>query len=342
MLINKMILLIMFISVSAHAGGTGVGNGGDIVTQFIEGTRFALSESIKRIQNSERDREGFCTGINSLDSAQKDECKKFFFSTMNEMLKLSNGRTVFLLRDEPLLVEDYDGQMREVPARTQIGPDGPVEFNFNHVRYYSPYQMISLMTHEFGHKVMFDNGHIDDNHSFGSFERGRFLLDSVGRALADYAVNRGLIGSYFKLYDHFECEVRVSADTPAFMSSGFSPRLFQQANVYEGYESGIGVRPNDFEVSVIESNEYMIQLRVQIHEQTGCSSTDDSSRWTKVELVRAKRWSPLSESSQNEVLYTELREKWNPICLKTPESMDVQHGSLGFHCIYSGSQGRTE
>jgi hypothetical protein len=336
------VFLTVSVTTSALAG-TGIGNGGDIFSHYVESSRFALKESIRRLMANPHDSTELCESETELDGQQRTDCRFFILQTMRQMIEMNLNQPMpaFLLRDEPLLVEGADGRMREVDARTQLGPLGDIELNYLRVKFYSPFQMLTLVTHEFGHKVLFEGRSVEDNQPTLSFATGRMLLDSVGRAMATYAQQRGVIGSYFKLLDHFSCQVRASAGSTPMGSSGFTGRNFANLQDFGRYETGIGIFPGNLDVFLIEPGFSEIHFKATIHEENSCSTTEASSRWTRLSLVRTYPSQMGRPTPPDEVLAEQTIDQWNPLCgdISVRKPMQLGYGGYLFECVYNGSTG---
>lgn len=336
-------VVLQLIGSSSAMAGSAVGNGGDIFSRYVESSRFALKESIRRLMQSPADLSRLCETEQELNPAQKDECRRFISETLKQILALNQNVPIpaFLLRDDPLLVEGPDGKPREVDARTPLGATGDIELNYPRVKFYSPLQMLTLITHECGHKVLFEGRNVEDNPPTAAFATGRMLLDSVGFAVATYAQQKGIIGSYFRLLDHFSCRIAGGAETPPMGSAGSTIRSFSSTQDFGRYETGIGIWPGNLDVFLIEPGFSEIHFRATIHEENSCSLTEPSVRWTRLELVRVYPSLDGQPGKPDEILTEKSIEQWNPVCDPddSRRAMELGYGNFQFQCVFTGSSG---
>lgn len=326
-------LLLCFQTVAE--GSTGVGNGGDIVSSYLEKTRYTLRQTIEVVT---KDTPGLCESLIHLTVLQKKECKAFILETVNQYLALNSGdqRTQFLIRSEPLEVLGPDGKLRQVSARTPLGAEGPIEFHLDSIKNYSPAQTLALLGHEFGHKVLFRSRYIEDNLPTESFLSGRELLDSVGQALANFASTSGFVGKYYGISDQFDCRVQVRPDLPPSRIMGLTPRSFFEQNSFDRFESTIGTLPNDLYVEAGETWDTQIFLRATFHEEKGCKASGTQGRWTRLELVRTYE-NHGGATPEDEILVSDFRDLWNPLCEENRLPFKIDYGQFKFTCQYLGT-----
>lgn len=318
-------------------GGSAVGNGGDIVSRFLESTRYTLRETFRRIVTVPKKQDALCALQAELSPDQKTECRKFLVDTARQVLELNQIQPVtqFLLRDEPLRVIGPDGEERQVDARTPLGREGNIEFHYPAVRNFSPVQLLALMTHEFGHKVLFEGRYVEDNVPTATFAMGRALLDAVAFALTSFAQEERLVGTYFRLFDAFRCTISIASGGTTGTQGG-SPRLFEDHQNFDQFVTGIGVRPNDLQVWVIESAGSLLSFRAEIREAHGCHQGETEGRGVKIEIVRQRL------GQQEEVVAAHQIDGWNPVCEESPRSLSLEFGSYRFECLFTGSYGRSD
>jgi hypothetical protein len=341
--LSGLLSIAIFSAPAPVFAGSAIGNGGDIFSHYVESSRFAMKESIRRLTQNKDDLNQLCESQQNLNPEQKEECRSFITQTMRQILAL-NERTpipLILLRDEPLFVEGTDGKTREVDARTQLGSAGDIELNYGRVKLYSPFQMLTIITHEFGHKVFFNGKVIEDNQVTPTFATGRMLLDNAGMAIATYAQKKGIIGSYFKLLDHFSCQIHSVPGANPMGASGFSSRTFSSQQVFGRYETGIGILPGNLDVYLIDSVTSEIHFRALIHEEASCSQEPTSRRWTKLSLVRTYSAVGDQTNKPEEILTEKTIDLWNPICDEKASRfpMELSYGNFKFECFYNGSSG---
>ncbi|MGK5084813.1 hypothetical protein WDW37_16110 [Bdellovibrionota bacterium FG-1] len=336
--------LFLFISLTSLAqagGGSAIGNGDDVMSHYLEGTRDAIRQTLIRLTIPEN-QGPICASQSSLNDAQKAECKAFILETLRPMLVLNSSShpVPFLLRTEPLLVVGPDGKERQVDARTDLGPEGAIEFDFNRTQFYSPLQIFTLMAHEFGHKVQFHGRYTEDNPPTEAFPNGRALIDSAAYALAAAAQDFRILGSYFLLNDRCYCIIDYGGGAQPLGIEGYSPRFFASPKSFDAFETSIGRRPTDLNVFVDEYGRSRLHLRIILTEQNGCRKDISSGRSTRIELVRAFLPQPNGDVPPEEVLNSEDQPGKNPLCEDSPAPLELRYGRLHFSCLYTGSFGQ--
>jgi hypothetical protein len=345
MLVKVVLVFFIFARASLAIAGSAVGNGGDIFSHYIESSRSALKEVIRQLMKKPSDLESLCEMPSDLTNQQRKECRDFVAQTMKQIIELNQNEPIpaFLLRAEPLLVRGVNGKAFEVDARTHLGPTGDVEVNYPRVRFYSPFQVFTLITHEFGHKVLFNGKYLEDNQVTASFSTGRKLLDSVARALAVYAQKQGIIGNTFKLLDFYSCRIRSRLGGAVLGSSGFSSRTFNETNSFNKYETGVGYQPGSFAVYLVEQQSFgEIHFRILIHEEAGCRGQEPSRRWTDLSLFKVEPSFPGVVRKPDQLLTSQRIDGWNPVCeTATPvRPMSLNWNGTEFTCVFSGSMGK--
>jgi hypothetical protein len=330
-------LIILSLSGNAMAGGgSSIGNGGDTVQHFLEGTRYSLAQTLERIYGEKNNRE-ICNAVEGLTTEQKAECSKFILETGQQIIILNRRQppTELLLVAEPLFVQNPNGSQRQVEAITNLGAEGNIKFHYASVKNFSPEKMFRLVAHEFGHKVSFENRFVDDNSATREFSSGRQLIDSVAAALAKYAINLGIISGQFVLQDEFECKIS-KAGAPPEIHGALAPRRFI-AGDFDQYDVRIGEHGNG-RIATPESSSFIyLDLKLVVHERFGCKSKPEKGqRFVKLSVVRTHTKNGNSEPPPPELLAEELYEDYNPICEEKPKPMAIKYGQHLFECNYSG------
>src|SRR5437868_1359891 len=142
------LLILLFMPWLSYGSGTVVRNGGDPIFYFLEATRYSLVETLRVIQGDETEAKKFCN-ISTLDQSQIDFCRQYFFEIVTQMMTLNQGisKTLFVLREGPILVTGPDGKPMPVAAQTQLGPQGEVEFHRDSIKLMPPAQVLFLIAH---------------------------------------------------------------------------------------------------------------------------------------------------------------------------------------------------
>ncbi len=315
--------------------GTVVGNGGDPIFEFFEASRASLIESLKVVLYDPKEQENFCQ-LEALSSAQIAFCRDYFLAVIPQILQLSQGpnRTLFVLRENPLTVIGPDQKPMIVAARTELGPNGPIELHRDSVKTLVPTQALFLIAHEFFHKVSFEGIYVADNGPIGPFDYGRDLLDAAAKYLVSLAVRTGRVGTQFGVQDIFNCEVHVGSATVGVAVS--SNRMYLTKDL-SSYESGIGLPPTET-VYVPETENSSIVLRVRITEPNNCNE-QSSGRKTSLKILRKTVFHdrPSQADALREIELTE-----NPMCQKANPNFEISWEQIKFSCKYFGSIGTTK
>lgn len=327
-------ILICFATSQSFASGTVVGNGGDPIFEFMRATKESMIETIKFILNEETERNSFCK-LNHLTESQIHFCRDFFSSISSDILRLSQGdkQTPFVLRDSPLYVTGPDGKAMIVSARTDLGPDGPIEIHRDSVKMLPPTQVLFLITHEFEHKTMFNGRSVTDNEQIGPFASGRDLLDAVASAVVSVAKRKGKVGTQFGIRDIFQCT--AIADTVQFGAQIVSSRLFQAEDLMS-YETSVGKNPLDGSIYFQENINTHLRLRFTISEPNNCGEVTPH-RGTIVQVVR----STTQNGSTTENVLASKTLATNPMCPQENPNLDIEYKNIQFACKYYGSEGTT-
>lgn len=336
---NKLVALAsMLAPLATFASGSVVGNGGDPIFHFLEATRFAYVQTIALAVKDSAEASTFCTPA-QLSPAQSRFCREFFFAIADGATALNTGtaKTVFVLRENPLLVTGPDGKPMPVSARTPLGSAGEIEFHRDSLRMMSPSQVLFLIAHEFGHKVAFNGGFTDDNSAIGPFSSGRELIDSMADAIVDVAKRRGKIGTQYGLRDTFDCRSSVQGAVVGTRAS--TPRLFLSPDLMS-YETSISRNPTDTVIYVPETGTTDLMFRFVISEPANCGELPSpvAARKTVLSILRLTK----TENGDLEDLLTEKEiPGWNPMCDSQATSFGLGYRNVNFSCAFRGTEGVT-
>lgn len=338
----RLILAIsIFLPCLAGASGSVIGNGGDPLFYFLEATRASFTDTIRWIVGNPAENAKFCAS-SRLRPEQVQACRDFLFETASQVLRLNTdpNKTLFVLRDSPLLVMGPDGQPMPVAARTQLGPLGVIEFHRESIKLLPPTQILFLIAHEFAHKVEFRGRFVTDNEPADAFASGREWIDTMASAIIDSAKRNGKIGSHFGLRDSFEC--RVFVNDAQFGTRTSSPRMFLSEDLMS-YETSLSRNPSDSILYVPETPTSDLVFRFIAHEPANCSDDGrfDALRSTELSIVRITRSQNPDLPSKEEILVSESRPAFNPICGKHREEFSLSYENVRFVCRYFGTDGTT-
>lgn len=304
-------------------------NGGDTVDAFLEATRASpLLNSLGdiRAELAQSKLKPLChiAPLDYLSDTEKDFCHSFILAALEPMRKMNLGASPVVLKTQtaPLMVPGEDGVLRPVKAVTKLDSTSPVIFHYDSIKNMVPKDLLMLMVHEFGHKVpVLDGTFVTDNAPAGPFARGRRLLDSIGTAIAAYAVQKGRVGEVYGLADYFNCKVFLGdikvPSTPVTL------RYFPIKGNYDSFESGIGIFPNDVsQCYLLTENDEKIAVNLRIHEELGCAAgANANQRYTYMEL----NWIPRQGSTEPpRRLNSQLYPLWNPLCAEKPSDAPVE------------------
>ncbi len=325
------ILWAFLLGPCAFASGTGVGNGGDIVFQYLESTREALLQTIHRDPV-----EASLCRTGDLNHEQREFCRNFFRAILPKIQTLNevSSRTDFVLREEPLFVIGPDGKPQPVAARTALGPAGPIEFHYGTISFYSPKQILFLLAHEFVHKAEFRGAFVTDNDPIGPFPRGRRLIDAFATSVAELAGQYGTIGEEFLVFDFFSCSIYFH-DAELTKISGFSPRRYLDKGDLQRFETSIGKRPLDLTLGARDSKKSMLYLEAHFSEDKGCLEQSGSQRQSNLQILRVDEDDHGNARPPVQVAFAELRG-YNPTCKKRGE-FSLGYGGFRFDCEFAGS-----
>lgn len=303
--------------------------------EFMEAARTSMVETLKVIANDRNEQAAFCKQA-PLSADQIQFCHEYFLAVLPNMLQLSQGlnKTLFVLRDEPLLVNGPDGKPMVVAARTELGPLGPIELNRDAVKTMLPTQVLFLIIHEFQHKSNFRGVFVNDNDPIGPFSNGRDLIDYAAKYVVSVARRKGKVGSQFGIRDIFDCVAMTG--TSQFGARLSSSRLFQAEDLMS-YETSFGKNPTDGSIYLPEASNSSLVLRFDIIEPNNCGDPNQL-RKTSVQIVRRSK---LSDGSSQDNVVSDLELPSNPMCPNGDPKIEIAWQQIKFSCQYFGSEGTT-
>ena len=249
---------------------------------------------------------------------------------------MSQGKdkTLFVLREKPLKVTGPDGKPMMVAARTDSGPNGPIEFHRDSVKTLLPTQVLFLITHEFQHKSYFNGSFITDNDPIGPFVIGRDLIDSAAESIVALARRNGKVGTQFGIRDIFDCIANTGVSQIGARIS--SSRLFQSSDLMS-YNTSFSKNPTDGSIFLPETNDSSLILRFDIAEPNNCGDLN-VLRNTKIQIIRSVR---LADGSIQEEIVSEKQLSSNPMCTNADPKIEISSDQVNFSCKFFGSQGTT-
>jgi hypothetical protein len=335
--LNRFLMLTLFgmaLGAQAFDPGrpTGVGTG-DSVDTYLGSVRYSLIRATARLMQTSafefkcecasNNPDYLCGYLAALTQPQRDYCRRFVRETVSQVYTLNTQRpiTPFELTSEPIYMTGPDHVLRPVRAKTEYGPSGKITFQYDAVKNLLPSAALTLLAHEFSHKVEFGgvNYFVDDNSPIGPFtepEGGRHLMDAVGAGMAAYAEERGMVGQSLNVQDVFSCEIKDEA-TMDMESQGSSVRLFWDLE-QKNYETGIGNLPRDLYCSHWEDGKVSrLVFQIKIHESDGCAENIPAGRrWTRLTLSRVFTPRPGVVTPEPEILVNHLYPDFNATCAK--------------------------
>lgn len=315
---------------------TAVGNGGSIIEKYLRVSRQNLKDVLFKLEKSE-DQKSLCNSQPDLNQDQIDECRNFIVTTRSDLLDLTI-KVPFKLVVNPIYVDYPDGSRRKVAAQTQLGPQGNIDFHYDSIRTMSPGELMALLTHELGHKVDYQGSPVSDFEPTAAFASGLELLDAAGRAIANKAIDLGLISDHFGFYDLYQCQVVTDDDEskPKLIVSGGSIRKFFKQHVFDRYQSTIGHHPTDLAIKIYDTeSQSHLALKVQVFEETDCDLNRPDGRSLSLEVVREfEENGKIKSESLNQLI----NDGYNPICEpeEQRQSFTISGGIATFSCQYMG------
>lgn len=352
-------LRIAMVSPATALASTVIGNGRDVLDSYLEATRFAFIQTLARSSEGEPLTD-VCESVVGLDDEQKAFCTGFIMRTRDESVRLNAATPIVPLQLSalPLFDVNPDGSKRPVAAKTPSGPAGPITFDADRIRFLSPHALLRLFAHEMGHKITDpDSGTlVDDELPIGPFAEpggGRRFLDAVGMAIADRAKKLRHIGSHFGINDHYVCTVGVASSHFRFRAQGASPRIFLGPENHETYESGIGIRPGDFQCEVYDAPRTMrVRVVNRIHEPAGCLAGGKSTGYVQTEIwldtLKGENVRGHEPALEKSVKVAEKRIMSNPLCMPSAARIpfeveaDIAGERFSVQVEYQGSVGQTQ
>jgi hypothetical protein len=334
-----LLLSLMIFPMAAWSSGTVVRDGGDPIFYFLEATRYSLVETVKLLQLEPKESAKFCQ-LSTLTKSQIEYCQKYFSAIATQILILNQGtnKTLFVLREEPLLVLGPDGKPMPVAARTALDSTGEIEYHRDSLKLMAPANILFLMAHEFQHKSVFENHYVTDNEIIGPFRNGRELIDTVASAIVEVAKRRGKVGSQYVLRDSFDCTEDVGGVRFGVRSS--SPRLFLGEDMMN-YETSLSRNPSDALIYVPENAESSLVFRVKISEPYNCK--DDTQylplRSTQLQIVRVFNANGGSTQPAEQILTESTMTAYNPMCIVNGGTISLTYQNVRFSCHYYGTEG---
>ncbi|MGE0632003.1 MAG: hypothetical protein AB7O96_06320 [Pseudobdellovibrionaceae bacterium] len=329
-------ITLCIFSVQTFGSGTGVGNGGDPIFDFLEAARVSMVETLKIAAKDPEEKNKLCNS-EKLEPEQIQFCREVLNSVSVEVLKLNQikNRTPFVLRNDPLFVEGPDGKPMMVAARTVLGPFGTIEFHRDSVKTLTPVQVLFLISHEFLHKVPYQDHYISDLEDIGPFANGRHLLDSISSAIVTLAKKKKQVGTQFGIRDIFHCSSYVN-DAHTGLSAFSLARMFASEDLFS-YETSSGKNPNDGFISIPQDLSTLLRFKFVITEPNNCGP-ESPERKNMLQIVQMKRG---PDNNYDETIIEELLLFENPMCPQATKSFGIRHQQFRFECTYYGSDGTT-
>lgn len=321
---------IFLYSVLAASSGTGVGNGGDALFQYLKSTQDSIVSTLKsQIKNPLP----VCTELE--DDLQRKYCidnfRKIAENLILKILQRAPELPVdLILREEPLFVPGPDSKPMSVAARTELGPSGPIEFHRPSLLNYAPAQMVFLLSHEYLHKIPIDGHYRGDYESIGPFARGRDFLDFISSEIQRLALAQGRLGKDFLLIDYFLCEFESDLSANSWNLRLFSLRSFLSPDLNQ-YQSGFGEGRKGGSVSR-PYRDGELEFSVFIHEPQACEA-EGQGRFTRLRLTMKYR-----DSRPDQIVDEKILEDFSPICGSPGGKLEMSYEQFRFSCAYDGSE----
>jgi hypothetical protein len=321
-------------------GGTSVGGGGDPIYYYLEVTRRKLNDVLGKFHQTPEAVTEACAAPGLRPGAQ-EFCRQFITATLDQFAALNRGdaHTKFILTSDPLLVEGPDGHLIEVVARTPYGARGEIEFNRPLLSRLGPQQVLQLLTHEFGHKVTYNDQIVRDNDPIGPYATGREFLDELGSAFVFTAVKNGMIGRQFGVMDTFSCMVYGNGEYP-------SQHAYTRYRIFKGdslksYEAGFGVTGERADpVLLLPDGE--LSLRFMIHDEDSCAETREAITRRRTEYAVVKTTVDPRGRPEEEILASREIAGFNPLCFAESEGQFIEWDRFRFICSYVETIGTTQ
>lgn len=315
---------------------TGGGNGGQILRSYLNTTREKLVEVLNKVRTNGLEHYQVCEQHQGISPEQEAFCKQFAPIYLEQVLAMNNPfvSSFELGGNDTVYVMDPQNQRVVANAVTDHPRTAPIIFNQDIVRLYSPRDMLFLELHEFGHKVLFQEGYVKDYDAFGVFDRGDKLLDLLAEDLADVALNEGIIGSAFSLIDQFSCTMEVTGLPTPMTVFWQSPRQFIMPNGIvnlDHYMAGFGIPgPSQYSLTFRDpysQQERFLYLQFWVYTIFGCAEDEGHPVASYLKLT------PTSGPDTDNIRVT---QKKNMMCHMN-EPMVLTYRDYKFTCRYTGS-----
>jgi len=195
--IQKLVLFAALLSVVACNKNVGLGNaegyqGGDVATMLLQSARARMLSSFQRVQQENLFEHAcepsscgnpgsrWCQVLETLSDAKVTSCKSLLREAVKQIpnLNLPGKEVPFVVSSEALHVNG-----RDVDANTDRDSNTPIFFSAERVRMVGADELLTLVIHEFGHKVNYGGSYIADDVAVESYPTGRELLNTLGAAV---------------------------------------------------------------------------------------------------------------------------------------------------------------
>lgn len=312
------------------ASGTGVGNGGDALFQYLRSTQETIVSTLKaQLKNPKP----VCNKLSNED--QINFCNENFKAIAERLIFKILQRPPeipvdLILREEPLFVVGPDGNLMPVAARTALGASGAIEFHRPTLILYAPAQMVFLVVHEYLHKIPIAGSFRGDNEPLGPFDRGREFLDLMASEVQRLAQSQGRVGKDFLLIDYFLCEFDSEVSANSWNLKFFSLRSFLSPDLNQ-YQSGFGEGRRGGQVSRPYKDGFL-EFSVLIHEPQACEG-QTKDRFTRLRITKKYK-----DDRPDEILTEKLLEEFNPFCGTEQKPLELEYERHKFSCAYEGSE----
>jgi len=222
---------------SLACGARGEGNailygGGDPVYQRLEIARLVFAASMGQVQRGV-DADTLCQekGLQFFNDAQRSLCREFILSKKDELLAFAKRNLESLIAVIPgtLTLPDVLGTRLPITAKTPLGPKGKIELSFDRVQHMSVLDLVEVLGHELGHKVLVQGRYVDDSLPFGEFTQpggGRSLLNLVGLSIRLYANKHHPYFSDSTLSEIIQTKMNAVPDEEHFLPKIVNARLY--------------------------------------------------------------------------------------------------------------------
>jgi hypothetical protein len=349
---RRLSLLLLLLASSRAAANTRIGNGGDTLGVVLEGTRKKIVDLLQLLDSEPRplalrQASEACGRADALTERQRATCSEFLVDTIPGILALNaperdpGGKVPFgwqFPEDGPLLVLE-NGVERPVDAVADPGDMGGIVFSYDSVRRIAasadgPAQLMALMYHEMGHKVLFRGAFTGDVEMVDELT-GRALHDAAGAAVAELARRLNILTATFQVADTFSCvwtHPPFGAQSLPFIDRA---RVFDAANL-SAYHAGFGYdilgRPApERGLTVLADPRRAFLLRID--EPDACAASPEAAARRQT-TVRYVEYDPLNVAATLVDLVPPLvLPGVNPLCQEAPEPVVLTGpGGEAFSC----------